>query len=223
MPDFALQRKNMVESQVRPSDITDRRIMRAMLDIAREQFLPPSLRPVAYMDENVTIAGTVGRGSVRQLLAPRTLAKLVQLLDIGPASSVLDVGAGTGYSCALLARLAERVVALECDSELAALAQRALAEQGFGNVVVRQGALGDGAKADAPFDAILLNGAVPEIPVSLLAQLKDGGRLVAIVASGQKSQGMIWRRIGDAYDGRAAFDAAAAALPGFERKPEFAL
>jgi protein-L-isoaspartate(D-aspartate) O-methyltransferase len=151
------------------------------------------------------------------------LAKLVQLLDIGPGCIALDVGTGTGYSAALLARLARTVVALECDADLAAQAQRALSEQSVDNVIVRQGSLIDGAKAEAPFDAILLNGAVPEIPAALLAQLKDGGRLAAIVAAGQRSQAMLWQRTGETCDGRAIFDAAAALLPGFEKKAEFAL
>jgi protein-L-isoaspartate(D-aspartate) O-methyltransferase len=223
MADFALQRKNMVESQVRPSDVTDRRIMRAMQDIPRECYFPPALRPIAYMDENVTIAGAVGQGPVRQLLAPRTLAKLVQLLEIGPDCKALDVATGNGYSAALLARLAKAVVALECDADLAAQAQRALSEQAVSNVTVRQGNLADGALGDAPFDAILVNGAVPEIPASLLRQLKPGGRMAIIVANGNRSQAMMWQRTGEASDGRAVFDAAAAILPGFAKKAEFAL
>jgi protein-L-isoaspartate(D-aspartate) O-methyltransferase len=222
MTDFAQQRKNMVESQVRPSDVTDRRIMRIMSDIPREQYLPSSLRSVAYMDDHITLAGTPGRGPVRQLLAPRAFAKMLQLLDIGSGEIVLDVGSSCGYSAAVLSRLAETVVALEVDADLASQAQKALTEQSIDNVIFKTGALPEGAKAEAPFDAILVNGSIPEAPLGLLEQLKDGGRLVAILASGRRSQATVWRRVGKNFEGRPVFDAAAATLPGFELKAEFA-
>jgi protein-L-isoaspartate(D-aspartate) O-methyltransferase len=219
MTDTRLQRLNMVESQVRPSDVTDRRIIKAMLEVPRERFVPPSLVPLAYMDEDLLVSAP---GSTeRRLLAPRTFAKLVQLAEISPEGIVLDVGCATGYSTAVLAQLAERVVAIECDKTLAETARRVLGEQDVTNVSVLVGRLTDGASADAPFDAILLNGSVETIPPALLAQLKDRGRLVAITKDGLLCRAQVWQRVGDVFDARIAFEAGAGLLPGFERPKGF--
>jgi protein-L-isoaspartate(D-aspartate) O-methyltransferase len=222
MTDTTQQRINMVDTQVRPSDVTDRRIIRAMLELPREAFAPPAFRSLAYMDEPLPVTEP-GNGPLRTLLAPRTLAKLVQLAEIEADHSVLDVGCGSGYSSALLARLAGKVAAIECDAGLAERATRQLQALGIENVDVLQGQLGDGIPAAAPFDAILLNGAVPEAPQALLDQLKDGGRLVAVIAARGFGQARVWRRSGNAFASRAAFDAAADPLPGFARQPGFAL
>ena len=184
MTDSNLQRLNMVESQVRPSDVTDRRIIKAMLEVPREKFVPA----VACVHG---LHGRAGAGrrpatgrAARYLLAPRTFAKLVQLAEIGPEAVVLDVGCATGYSTAVLARLAKRVVAVESDKGLAEQRATLLEELGVGNAAVVEGRLAAGAPAEAPFDAIVLNGAVETVAPALLEQLKDGGRLVAIVARG---------------------------------------
>jgi protein-L-isoaspartate(D-aspartate) O-methyltransferase len=223
MIDPKQQRINMVESQVRPSDITDRRIIRAMLEVPREAFVPPALYELAYMDEAVPVTRRVDGRPVRALLAPRTFAKLVQLAEIEPDGTVLDVGCATGYSTAVLARLAKSVVALEVDDALAARAAEALRQLRVANVMVLRGALEAGAPAQAPFDAILLEGAVPQVPKDLLEQLKDGGRLVAVIADGAFGRAQVWRRTGKACDARSAFDAGAEPLPGFARKAEFSL
>jgi protein-L-isoaspartate(D-aspartate) O-methyltransferase len=220
MTDFSLQRLNMVESQVRPSDVTDQRILRAMLEVPRELFVPPALASMAYMDDPVPARAGASHGDTRYLLAPRTFAKLVLLADIGPDSAVLDVACASGYSTAVLARLARRVVAIDPDNELVQHARRVLGELDVGNAVVIEGPLAAGVAAEAPYDAIVVNGAVPAVPRSLLEQLADGGRLVAIVAE-ERPEGppmcraQLWRRSRDTYDARSAFDAGAALLPGF--------
>lgn len=220
MADTSLQRLNMVESQVRPSDVTDRRIIRAMSDVPRERFLPGAMRAIAYMDGPVPVSAD-GAMQQRFLLAPRVLARLVQLMEIAPTDAILDIGCATGYSTALLARLGQTVVALEQDAALAERAKAALAEFGITNATVVQGPLTAGVPAEGPYDAILVNGAVHDITPALLDQLKDGGRLVAVRIEGSVGRATVWRRIGARFDSRAAHDAAAAVLPGFERKPGF--
>jgi protein-L-isoaspartate(D-aspartate) O-methyltransferase len=223
MTDFNEQRLNMVESQVRPSDVTDQRIIRAMLEVPRERFVPEALEAIAYSDGLVPVAGRPSRGGLRCLLPARTFAKLVQLAEIGPQSTVLDVGCATGYSTAVLARLAQRVVALEADRDLARAAQAILQELRAGNAKVVEGALAAGAPGEGRFDAILLNGAVPSVPPALLEQIADGGRLVAVLHQGPVGRACVWRRSGKAVNAQPAFDGAAAPLPGFEAPAEFVL
>jgi len=220
MTDFRQQRINMVESQVRPSDITDRRIIKAMLEIPREMFAP---KAYAYMDGAVAVAALADQGPARHLLAPRVFAKMVQLAEIEPTSVVLDVGCATGYSAAVLARLAKAVVAVEGSAPLAAQAARNLRELGIENALVIEGPLTAGAPAHAPFDAILLNGAVAYVPQALLDQLRVGGRLVAVQAEDGFGQAQVWRRSATTVDVVTAFDAGAQPLPGFARKAEFSL
>jgi protein-L-isoaspartate(D-aspartate) O-methyltransferase len=221
MIDAAVQRKNMVESQVRPSDVTDRRIPRAMLSIPREQFVPPHLKSLAYIDNELPL--TSSRDGARALMAPRTFAKLVQLAELGETDLVLDVGCATGYSAAVLATLAQTVVALECDPGLAAMATRTLAAFRCDTVAVVTGDLAHGYPKEGPYDAILVEGAVASMPRALLEQLRDGGRLVAILVDGGVSQAVRWRRLGETFDRIAAFDAAAPLLPGFEPASGFVL
>lgn len=213
MTDFATQRKSMVDSQVRPSDVTDRRIPRAMLEVEREAFVPAALRTTAYRDEGLMVAPG------RHMLAPRVLAKLIQHLEIGPEDAVLDVGAATGYSTAVLARLAKRVVLLDADQALAEQAHTLLAADK--RIKLMLGDHQTGVPADGPYDAILVNGMVADIPAGLLDQLKDGGRLAAILDVAGVGKATLWRRIGMKFDRRTLFDAAAPPLPGFERKAEF--
>ncbi len=221
MTDSIEQRLNMVESQVRPSDVTDRRIIRAMLEVPREAFVPDGLKALAYMDEAVPAEQRPGGKPVRTLLAPRTFAKLVQLAEIEANAIVLDVGCATGYSTAVLARLAKAVVAVEVDAALAARATSTLRQLKVNNALLIEGPLPLGAPSHAPFDAILLEGAVPRVPQALLEQLKDGGRLVGVIAEGAFGRAEVWRRSGKAYDARPAFDAGAEPLPGFSRQAEF--
>ncbi len=220
MIDAAVQRKNMVESQVRPSDVTDRRIIRAMLETPRDRFVPSTLASLAYMDEIIALE-THGRQPTRALMAPRAFAKLAQAAEINPGDVVLDVGCATGYSSAILARLAETVVALESDPELGEKAQSILSDLSIDNVVVVTGELDFGYPKEGPYDAIVVEGLVERMPDDLLDQLKDGGRLVAVYRDQGLSHASVWRRIGQNFDRRDLFTCGAPPLAGFERPETF--
>ena len=220
MSNFALQRKNMVESQVRPSDITDRRITRAMLDIPRELFCPEELKSTAYRDEVLQVNEAKGPRA-RFTPAPRTLARLIQALDLGDGDAVLEIGAGTGYGAAVIARMVARLIALESDAALAATARANLAALGASNTTIIEGDLVAGHAQGAPYDAILIGACVGVVPRAILDQLKDGGRLAVIVT--QRGFGRLtqWRRLGGTFDSRVLSDAGAPMLAGFEKREEF--
>jgi protein-L-isoaspartate(D-aspartate) O-methyltransferase len=220
MADFELQRKNMVESQIRPSDITDRRIIHAMLDLPRELFCPQAMKATAYRDEMLQVNGAKGPRA-RFAVAPRTLAKLIQALDLGDQDAILEIGTGTGYGAAVLSRIAASVVAVEADAALAATARANLAAVGANNVTVIEADLAAGHAAGAPYDAILLGGAIPEVPRAILDQLKDGGRLAAVVAGRGFGQLTQWRRLGGTFDSRVLSDAGSPPLAGFEKPAAF--
>jgi protein-L-isoaspartate(D-aspartate) O-methyltransferase len=222
MTNFEVQRVNMVESQVRPSDVTDGGIIRAMLDVPREAFVPAAFAAFAYSDGAVPVQRS-GAAAGRSLLPPRTFAKLIQLAHVGPQSVVLDVGCATGYSTIVLGRLAQRVVALESDPALAREVAARVRELGTANCVVTEGPLADGAPGEAPFDAILLEGAVPAVAPALIGQLAEGGRLVAMVHEGPLCRAYAWQRSGKTVDRQPAFEGAADPLPGFEAPAEFVL
>lgn len=221
MIDAAIQRKNMVESQVRPSEISDRRVTGAMEEIPREVFVPLPMRPIAYADGEVRLKTAQPGESRRALMAPRTFAKLLQLADIGNHDVVLDVGCATGYSAAVLALIAETVVALEEDPELAETAVETTRKLSLDNLVVVTGELVSGYPSEGPFDAIILEGAVSYVPPILLDQLKDGGRLVAVLENGPVPRAVLWRRYGEQFDQTPAFEAACPRLPGFEAVKTF--
>lgn len=221
MINATVQRQNMVESQIRPCEISDRRVTSAMEEIPREEFVPLAMRPIAYFDGEVRLKTARPGESVRGLMAPRTFAKLLQLADIANHDVVLDVGCATGYSAAVIARIAETVVALEEDSELAELAVETTRKLSLDNLVVVTGELASGYPSEGPFDAIILEGAVQTIPPILLDQLKDGGRLVAVVENGPVSRAVLWRRYGEQYDETPAFEASCLKLPGFEAAKTF--
>lgn len=220
MTDSKAQRLNMVESQVRPSDVTDRRIIRAMLQVPRELFVPAALASTAYMDVDVPVEAAK-TGAPRSLLAPRVLAKLIQAASIENTMRVLDVGCATGYSTAIIAALAKDVTGLECSAELAAQAQKTLIQLNLKNARVVQGPLEAGLAGQGTFDVIVLNGAVAVSPSALIDQLKDGGRMVGISAEGYFGQACIWRRSGSQVDRQVVFDAGGHQLPGFAAKAEF--
>ena len=213
--DFSELRTKMVDGQVRTTDVTDPAIIEAMLTIPREAFVDERMRPLAYIDEDLEIAHG------RYLMEPSPFAKLVQLAEIRPGETVLDVGAGTGYSAAVLSRLAGRVVALESDSVLAERARAALATQAIDNVTVVTGPLAAGHTDAAPYDVIIVEGAVDVLPDALLAQLREGGRLVAVEGRGNAGVARIYLRSDGIVTGRRAFNAAVKPLPGFERIPAF--
>jgi protein-L-isoaspartate(D-aspartate) O-methyltransferase len=219
MTDFAAARRMMVDGQVRTSDVTDPRIIAAMLELARERFVPPANAGLAYLDLDVPVAPAPGPG--RRLLKPMVLAKMVQAAEVGAADHVLDVGCATGYSSALLARLAAFVVALEEDPALAALALANLGELAAGKATVVTGPLTQGWPRHAPYDVIFLNGASEVVPRTLFAQLRDQGRLVAVIGRAPSCRAMIYRSIGGDVSAWPVFDASAQMLPGFSAPPQF--
>ena len=221
MTDFAAQRLSMVESQLRPNEVTDTRLLAAMRELPRELFVPPRVRSLAYIDEAIEIFPSVDGAPARYLLAPMVLARLVQLAAVGPEDSVLDVGCGTGYSTAVLARLGRKVVGLESEPELADAARRALRQVGAENAEIVEGPLPRGYKRGAPYDVILLNGSVPESPEALIEQLEEGGRLAAVLAGGLQGKAYLFVKIAGEASGLPHFDAGARPLPGFHPAPAF--
>jgi protein-L-isoaspartate(D-aspartate) O-methyltransferase len=215
MPDYTAQRMNMVESQVRANDVTDIRIHDAMRAVPRERFVPTVKRGVAYADGAIEVVAN------RYLLEPRTFSKLIQLAQIASTDSVLDVGCATGYSTAVVARLAARVTGLEQDADLVRVASDMAPAVGATNVAIVQGPLADGHRASAPYDAIVVNGAIEAAPEALLGQLAEGGRLVAIVQSGEQSRAHLYLRQNGRIGSRVAFDAWAPLLAGFRQKVGF--
>ena len=221
MSDFALQRKNMVEGQVQTADVTDRRILRAMSGIPREAFAPANLQSLAYFDQDLCVSPAADGQPARYLMAPTLQARMILALAIDAGAVVLDVGWASGYGSAILARLAQTVVGLEVDNGLADTAARTLSTLSLDNVVVVKGALQAGWPSEGPYDAILINGTVTEVPESMLAQLKNGGRLVGVLAAGAVGHVTLFERSGALFSSRKLFDATAPTLPGFERAPEF--
>lgn len=217
MSDYSARRVMMVDTQVRPSDVTKYPIIEAMLAVPREEFVPAGLREAAYAGENVALSAG------RVVLEPRTLAKLLDALDIQPTELVLDVGAGLGYSAAVIARMAEAVVAVEENEALAAEATKVLAAQGADNAVVLTGALAAGSAKHGPFDVITIEGGVETLPEGLQAQLKDGGRIGAIFMQGAVGTAKVGYKEGGRITWRFAFNAAAPVLPGFGAKQGFTL
>lgn len=215
MSDYAVRRRIMVDTQVRPSDVTKFPIIDAMLTVPRERFVPNQLRETAYMGEHLPLS------SGRVVLDPRVFAKMLESADIGPKDLVLDVGCGLGYSSAVLARLAEAVIAVEADGSLASEAERVLGETGADNVAVIEGTLVDGAAKHGPYDVIMIEGGVEAVPEALSGQLKDGGRIVAIFNDGNLGTVRVGHHIDGAISWRYAFNADAPTLEGFERARDF--
>lgn len=216
MTDFAALRERMVDNQLRPSGITDVEVLAAFLEVEREQFVPPAERPFAYAERELKLTGADPR---RRMMVPVELARLIHALPRGPEVKVLIVGCGAGYSAAILGRLAGSVTALEDDPDLAATARDRLA--GAANVSVVSAALTGGHAAGAPYDGILVEGAVEVVPDALLEQLKPGGILATIERDERVSRGVIYERVGGDISKWPLFDAWAALLPGFERRREF--
>lgn len=217
MTDFATRRTMMVDTQVRPSDVTKYPIIAAMLSVPREAFVPAQMREAAYAGEHVTLGGG------RVVLDPRTLAKLLDALDIQGTETVLDIGCGLGYSSAIIARMAEAVVAVEEDETLATEAQRALSAQGVDNAAVNHGKLAAGAPKAGPYDVIVLQGAAEVISDTLVSQLKEGGRIGALFMEGNLGVARVGYKIDGRITWRQVFNASAPVLPGFEMRKAFAL
>jgi protein-L-isoaspartate(D-aspartate) O-methyltransferase len=218
MIDFAASRRHMVDGQVRPNNVTDLRVIAAMLEVPRERFAPQAASSLAYLDIDLPVGE--GASASRRLLKPMLLAKLLNAADLTATERVLDVGCATGYSAAVLARIAGQVVALEQDVSLAKAAQAALSS--LPNVSVVSGPLVEGWPQGAPYDVILIEGATEVEPQAYCRQLKDGGRLLCVLGSGPGANAMLYLRSGDAMGGRPIFDATAPLLPGFTKTPVFA-
>lgn len=215
MFDFTQARLAMVNSQVRPSDVTDVRLQDAMAAVPRERFVPKSQMGRAYADTQITLPGG------RAMLSPRDFAKLAQAAAIRPTDVVLDIACGLGYSTAVLARMAETVVGLESDTAMAAKAGDRLAAAGADNAVIVEGKLADGMPGQGPFNVIFVNGAVAEVPAAWLDQLAEGGRLVVFLRSGEVGRATVFTRSARSIGDRAIFDSAPPFLPGFEPLPGF--
>lgn len=215
MVDFSQARTMMVDTQVRPNDVTKYPVIEAMLTVPREAFVPDARQAVAYVGENVPLAQD------RWLLEPRSFGKMLDGLNIQPTELVLIVGAGLGYEAAVVARLAQAVVALESHPEMAAQAEATLAEQGVDNVAVVTGELAAGYPAQAPYDVILIAGGIEELPQALADQLAEGGRIGAIFAEGNLGVARIGHKIDGEINWRFAFNASAPVLPGFNRRKGF--
>jgi protein-L-isoaspartate(D-aspartate) O-methyltransferase len=219
MSGFTIARQKMVDGQVRPSDVTDIKIIDAMLAVPREAFVPPGQRAMAYLDIDLDVSE--GLSEKRYLIKPVVTAKMLQAAEIRDTDNVLVVGCATGYSAAIVAKLAAQVTATEGDAALAGKAQDVLALVGYPNVTVRAAAAAEGDAANAPYDVIVLNGATEVTPIGLYRQLKDGGRLVGVFAMMQPQRATVVTNSHGDFGTRALFDAAVPVLPGLGRVPAF--
>ena len=215
---FETARAHMIESQIRPNKVSDERVLAAIAKTPRETFVPERLQSVAYVDDDLPLGGG------RYLMEPMVAARLLQTASVKRADIALVVGAGAGFEAAVLAQLARAVVALEEDPELARRAHEALVDLGIAAVSVVEGPLTAGYRSRAPYDVILFGGAVAEVPNEIVAQLAEGGRLVAVVKSaGGIGRATLTTRTGGVIARRVMFDAATPLLPGFQPKPAFVL
>lgn len=219
MSGFSTARQKMVDGQVRPSDVTDIRIIDAMLAVPREAFVPETRQALAYLDLDLDVSDA--GAAKRFLIKPAVLAKMLQAAEIKQTDRVLVVGCATGYAAAVIAGFAARVTATEGDPTLAAKAKDILARSGCENVTVRSAAAGEGEPGNAPYDVIVLNGATEIVPERLYEQLRGGGRLVGVFALSQPARATIVTRSHDDFGHRTLFDAVAPVLPGMERVPAF--
>ncbi|WP_108482819.1 protein-L-isoaspartate O-methyltransferase family protein [Oceaniglobus ichthyenteri] len=217
MNDFTRRRTMMVDTQIRPSDVTKFPIINAMLTVPREAFVPNAKREAAYVGEHIDVGGG------RVILDPRILAKMLDALDLNPGELVLDLGCGYGYSSAILSRLAEAVVAIEEDPSMAQDAAGALSDAGADNVAVIEGPLIDGSPKHGPYDAIIIQGGVEQVPQAILEQLNEGGRIACLFQDGASGVCRIGYKVDGQMSWRYAFDATAPVLPGFDRALAFQL
>lgn len=221
IPDFAVARRNMVESQLRPNKVRDERILTAFETLPRELFVPQPVMGIAYLDESLPVAGG------RFLLPPMVLARLMEEAAIKDDDRILDIAPATGYSTAVLAKLGRQVVAVEADADLQHRASTLMKTLEITNVAIRLAPPQQGWKTEAPYDVIVINGAVDDVPDSLLHQLKDGGRLVVVVRrygavhAAHTGEARMYERLGEVVTFRPLFDANVALLPGFVAEPKF--
>jgi protein-L-isoaspartate(D-aspartate) O-methyltransferase len=217
MTDFVLARRNMVDGQLRPNRVTNAQLLAAIGDLPRERFLPPGLRSVAYADDDVPL----GKG--RFLMEPMVLARLIQTLQPQQADKALVVASGAGYGAALLSRLVKAVVAVESDAGLVDAAGQTIRNVAIANVQAVVGKMEEGCAAQAPYDVILIEGAVQKVPETILDQLAEGGRLCTVIAAptGMLGVAQLMVKEGGVASGRPLFDAGTPPLPGFAAPPRF--
>ena len=221
MPDFATMRAHMVEGQILPNKVTDPRIVEAMAAVPRECFVTGSLQAVPYVDEDLEI------GNGRYLTEPAVLARMIQMLDPDRDNTALDIGCASGYSSAILGRLAGTVIALESDVELSAIGANVLPTLDIDNVLFIEGDLAQGYADQAPYDVILIGSGVEKVPKVILEQLAEGGRLATVISQplagghGHLGRATLYTRIGGVVSSRALFDAALPMLPGFRASHGF--
>jgi len=218
MADFAALRQRMVDNQLRTREVTDRDVIRAFLSVPRELFAEPAERPFAYADSELKMAAAAPNRRMTDLV---TLARLIHALPRGPETKAMVVGGGSGYSTAIVAGLTGSVVAVEEDKALAALAGENLAALGIANASVVEGQLVEGHRGGAPYDAILVDGAVEILPDTILRQLRAGGFLGTVERDDRVSRAMLYEKVREDATKWPLFDAWATLLPGFERKREF--
>ncbi|MBM3504166.1 MAG: protein-L-isoaspartate O-methyltransferase [Alphaproteobacteria bacterium] len=209
MSDFSHARRNMVLSQLAPSEVSDHRVLAAMGSVPREVFVPGALAAIAYVDEDIKVA------EGRYLMEPVVLARLLQ--EARPMSSdlALDLACATGYTTAVLGRLVGTVVAVERDAGLVRRASELLARLGVDNAAVVSGDVVRGRPDQGPYNVILINGRVPKVPSALFDQLAEGGRLVTVVGEERSSAAMCFRKSGGSITPRRLFDASVPTLPEF--------
>ena len=215
MGDFENAREQMVDTQIRATDVTSYRVLDAFLEVPRELFVPASKRAFAYSDADIKISDS------RTMTQPSPLAKLLQLSEIDSEDLVLVIAPNSGYSAAIASRLANTVVALEDDEALANKAQDVISDLGYDNVAVISGELSEGVPSQGPFDVIFIEGTVEEIPQTLLSQLKEGGRLVTVDGTGRRAEAVCILRTGDHFSRRSAFDINVPVLPEFRKEEAF--
>ena len=214
---FEALRKAMVDSQIRPNKVIDDRVIAAFMNVPRERFVSKNMQNLAYIDEDIHLSG--GRFIVEAMV----MARIIQTLALDDTQSVMLIGAGTGYTAALLSSLAASVIAIETRAQMVEKAQQAVAGLDIGNVAVIKARLQDGYASEAPYDAIIIEGAVEHMPQSLLEQLADGGRLAAIWRPDgtQAGEACIWHKTGDAVSRTPLFTAQVPVLDEFRAKPKF--
>ena len=217
--DYQEARQKMVDNQIRTTDVTSHSVLKAFLTVAREDFVPTPLKPLAYIDSDLRISDSDGVG--RFVMEPSPLAKMLQLAQITRDHVVLEIGCGSGYSAAILSLLAGSVVAVESDAALAEAASALLSDTGYDNVAVVTGDLEKVYAAEAPYDVIFFNGAVEAVPAALFDQLREGGKLVSAIGTGLSAQAYLFVKDGGVVSGRPAFNISIKPLPGFRTIEEF--
>jgi protein-L-isoaspartate(D-aspartate) O-methyltransferase len=221
MMDFETARAKMVDNQIRTTDVTSHSVLKAFLSVPREAFVPAAVKQLAYIDEDLQICPARDGRPIRYLMEASPLAKLLQLAAITREDVVLEVGCSTGYVSALLSLLAGSVVSIDSDAALVEQATATLTSLGYDNVAAIGGDLEKGYPAEAPYDLVFVNGSVEEVPEALIAQLREGGRLVAVVGYGNAAKATVFTRHGATSSANTFFNASVKPLPGFVKAKEF--